>query len=63
MSIDPTAASSAAQSSSAGSVQVNVLKKAADLQAGAVLKLLESSVQTPALATEGSVGTQINTRA
>jgi len=63
MSIHPTAIASAAQNSSAGSVQVNVLKKAVDLQANAVLQLIQSVDQTPALATEGSVGTQVDTHA
>jgi hypothetical protein len=63
MSIDPTVASSASQSSSAGSVQVSVLKKAIDLQANAVLELLQSAVPPPALASDGNVGTQLNTHA
>jgi hypothetical protein len=63
MSIDPSAASSASQNSSAGSVQVNVLKKAVDLQANAVLKLIQSADQAPGLATEGSVGTRVNAHA
>jgi hypothetical protein len=65
MSIDPTAAASAsaAQSSSAGSVQVSVLKKAVDLQANAVLELIQGATQPSELANEGSVGTQVNTHA
>jgi hypothetical protein len=62
MSIDPTAAASAAQSSSAGGAQVSVLKKAIGIQANAVLQLIQSAAP-PGLATEGSVGTQVNTHA
>jgi uncharacterized protein (UPF0261 family) len=63
MSIDPTAVAGAAQNSSASSIQVNVLKKAVNLEANAVLKLIQSADQAPHLATEGSVGTQVNTNA
>jgi len=63
MSIDPTAIAEAAQNSSAGSIQVNVLKKAVNLEANAVLELIQSADQAPPLATEGSVGTQVNTHA
>jgi hypothetical protein len=62
MSIDPSAAASAGQASSAGSVQVDVLKKAVDNQANAVLRLMQSAAPQ-GLATEGSVGTQVNTHA
>jgi len=65
MSIDTTASASAsaAQNSSAGSVQVSVLKKSVDLQANAVLQLIQSATQPSELASEGSVGTQVNTHA
>ncbi len=65
MSLDSTASAtaSAAQNSSAGSVQVSVLKKAVDLQASAVLQLIQSAIQPSELANEGSVGTQVNTHA
>ena len=54
------AATTAAQSDIADSVNILVLKKALDLQATSATALLQSLPQPP-LATEGSVGTQINT--
>jgi hypothetical protein len=54
------AATSAASSDSADSVNILVLKKALDLQATAATTLLQALPQ-PTLATEGSVGTKINT--
>lgn len=53
-------ATSAAQSDNADSVNILVLKKALDLQATAAMTLLQA-LPTPALATQGSVGTRVNT--
>lgn len=57
------AATSAAQSSNATEVQMAVLKKALNSQAASVQPLLDSLPQAPKLATEGTVGTQVNTYA
>lgn len=57
------AATSAAQSSNATEVQMTVLKKALNNQAAGVQPLLDSLPQQPKLATEGSVGTRVNTYA
>ncbi|MBT9609375.1 MAG: YjfB family protein [Aquabacterium commune] len=57
------AATSAAQSSNAGEVQMAVLKKAMQSQAAGVQPLLDSLPQQPKLATEGAVGTKVNTYA
>jgi hypothetical protein len=54
------AASTAAQSSTADSVNMLVLKKAMDLQATTAMTLLQTLPQ-PALATQGNVGTRVNT--
>jgi Putative motility protein len=54
------AATSAAQSSTADQVNMVVLKKALDAQAASAQTLLEGIPQTPALATSGSVGTQLH---
>lgn len=54
------AATSAAQSDAADSVNILVLKKALDIQATTATTLLQALVQPP-LATEGSVGTKVNT--
>ncbi|WP_114973092.1 putative motility protein [Rhodoferax ferrireducens] len=54
------AAVSAASSDTADSVNILVLKKALDMQATSATALLQALPQ-PALATEGMVGTQINT--
>jgi hypothetical protein len=54
------AATSVAQSDTADSVNILVLKKALDMQATSATALLQALPQ-PALATEGMVGTQINT--
>jgi hypothetical protein len=56
------AATSAAQSNSATSVNVLVLKKALDVQASTAMQLLQALPQ-PALQTEGALGTQVNTYA
>lgn len=56
------AATLAAQSATADSVNTLVLKKALDSQAMAAATLLQALPQpTPALATSGSLGTQVNT--
>lgn len=56
------AATLAAQSATADSVNIQVLKKALDSQAMAATTLLQALPQpTPALATSGSLGTQVNT--
>lgn len=57
------AATSAAQSSNASEVQMAVLKKAIQSQAAGVQPLLDSLPQQPKLATEGAVGTKVNTYA
>jgi hypothetical protein len=54
------AATSAAQSDTADSVNILVLKKALDMQATTAATLLQALPQ-PALATAGSVGTKVNT--
>lgn len=54
------AATSSASSDSADSVNILVLKKALDLQASTATTLLQALPQ-PALATEGAVGTRVNT--
>jgi hypothetical protein len=55
------AATVAAQSTTADSVNILVLKKALDSQAVAAATLLQALPQpTPALATSGSLGTQVN---
>lgn len=53
-------ATSAAQTDTADSVNILVLKKALDLQATSATALLQALPQPP-LATEGSVGTKVNT--
>jgi hypothetical protein len=54
------AATSAAQGDTADSVNILVLKKALDQQATSALQLLQA-LPTPALATQGLVGTRVNT--
>jgi hypothetical protein len=54
------AATSAAQSDTADSVNILVLKKALDMQAATAMTLLQTLPQQP-LATVGSVGTKVNT--
>lgn len=56
------AATAAAQSSTSDAVNMLVLKKAMDLQASAAMTLLQALPQPP-LATQGSVGTRVNTYA
>ena len=54
------AATAAAQSDTADSVNILVLKKALDMQATTAMTLLQTLPQPP-LATVGSVGTKVNT--
>jgi hypothetical protein len=54
------AATTAVQSDTADSVNIFVLKKALDMQASSAMTMLQSLPQ-PALATQGSVGTKLNT--
>lgn len=53
-------ATSAAQDDSADVVSNVVLRRSLDIEASATLALLQS-VPQPALATQGSLGTQLNT--
>ena len=55
-----SAATSSAQSSTAGAVQMLLLKKALDAQTANAAGLLQAIPQ-PALATEGLVGRHVNT--
>jgi hypothetical protein len=52
------AAMSAAQSPTADNVNILILKKALNIQATSALAMLQA---LPTLATEGSLGTQVNT--
>lgn len=56
-----SAATSAAQSSGAGDLQLMVLNKALNSQAAAAVTLINAIPKPPTLATEGSLGTKINT--
>jgi Putative motility protein len=58
-----SAATAAAQSSTAGAVQIRVLNKALNTQAATAATLIQSLPQPPALATTGKVGTNVNTYA
>ena len=53
-------ATSAAQSDTADSVNILVLKKALDQQASTAMMLLQA-LPTSTLATQGAVGTRVNT--
>ncbi len=53
-------ATSAAQSATADAVSILVLKKALDLQGSSAIALLQALPQ-PSLATQGSLGTKVNT--
>ena len=55
------AATAAATSQTADAVNMLVLKKALDVQASGALTLLQALPTPPALATQGSVGTRVNT--
>jgi len=52
-----------AQQQVASAVQVNVLKKALDSNANTAAQLLQSVQPAPALASSGTLGTQVNTYA
>jgi len=52
-----------AQQQTANAVQVNVLKKALDSNASTAAQLLQSVQPAPALASSGTLGTQVNTYA
>jgi hypothetical protein len=54
-------ASAAAQGQTADALNILVLKKALDAQAVAAAALIQALPQSPPLATEGSLGTRINT--
>ena len=56
-------ATAAAQTPTSDSLHIAVLKKALDAQAVAALGLIQALPQPPALATDGSLGTQVNTYA
>jgi hypothetical protein len=53
------AATDAAQSATADSMNILVLKKALDLQATSAMTLLQA-LPSPALATQGAIGTNVN---
>ena len=55
------AATAAAQSETADAVNIAVLKKAINIQTTSALTLLQALPNPVALATSGSMGTQINT--
>lgn len=54
------AATSAAQGATSDAVNMLVLKKALNMQSASAMTLLQAIPQPP-LATQGSVGTQVNT--
>lgn len=56
-----SAAAAAAQSSTAGDVQMMVLNKALNSQTAAAVTLIRAIPQPTTLATEGSLGTRLNT--
>jgi len=56
-----SAATVAAQGESADAVNVLVLKKAMNTQAAGALTLINAIPQQPALATEGTLGRNVNT--
>ncbi|RYG99532.1 MAG: putative motility protein [Alphaproteobacteria bacterium] len=56
-------AASQAQGETADAVNLLVLRKALDIQAEGALALLSALPQQPALATEGSLGRNVNTYA
>ncbi len=58
-----SAAVSATQSSTAGDLQMMVLNKALNSQAAAAVTLIDAVPKPPTLATEGSLGTRLNTYA
>ena len=58
-----SATAAASQGPTADAVQIAVLKKVLDAQAVAAATLIQSLPAAPALATEGSLGTRLNTYA
>ena len=54
-------ASAAAQGQTSDALNILVLKKALDAQAAAAAALIQALPQSPPLATDGSLGTQVNT--
>jgi len=50
----------ATQSSTAGAVQIAVLKKALDAQSATALSLIQALPPTPSLASSGSLGRNVN---
>ena len=58
-----SAATAAAQGPAADAVNITVLRKALDAQAQAAATLIEAIPQPPQLATEGSLGRNVNTYA
>jgi len=58
-----SAASAAASASQGDGPQTMALKKALDSQAAEAVGLINALPRAPALATEGSVGTRVNTYA
>lgn len=57
------AAVAATQAPQSGAVQIQVLRKALDVQEANAAALLQSIPSAPALATQGSVGTLLDTYA
>ena len=55
------AATVAAQADSADAVNILVLKKALNMQAAGALSLINAIPRQPALATEGTLGRNVNT--
>ncbi|WP_374592757.1 putative motility protein [Aquabacterium sp.] len=58
-----SAAVAATQSSTAGDLQMMVLNKALNSQAAAAVTLIDAVPKPPTLATEGTLGTRLNTYA
>jgi hypothetical protein len=58
-----SAATTAAQAPAADAVNISVLRKALDAQATMAAALIEAIPQQPQLATEGSLGRNVNTYA
>jgi hypothetical protein len=62
-SMSVSAATLAAQSDSADAVNILVLKKALNTQAAGALSLINAIPKEPPLATEGTLGRNVNTYA
>ena len=56
-------ATAAAQEPTSDAVNIAVLKKALDIQAASAAALIQALPVPPPLATEGNLGTQVNTYA